>query len=189
MNEDTWFSGCIWGCASLPFAIVIMVVQSLFQNSKRGPYSALRSNQRRLGAERKDETLEVFKESFAADDVPEIAIRAVYQVLSVSAFGQPLPPHRDDSLIHVYGWGSMMDPDMVLKAIAGKCWITLGGLNDAGDTPRTVQGLGFLASRAIEQQNRQAAAGSLLRAADPILDESSLLRPATGFEPDHDQHL
>src|SRR6266567_553845 len=141
MNEDTWFSGCIWGCASLPVAIVIIVVQSLFQNSKRGLYGALRSHQRGLRAERENETLEVFKDSFAADDVPEIAIRAVYQVLSVSAVGLPLPPHRDDSLIHVYGWGSMMDPDMVLKVIADKCWITLGGLNDAGDTPRTVLGL------------------------------------------------
>src|ERR1051325_2604323 len=115
MGEESWFWGCIWGCSSVPVIIVMMVVQSLFQNSKRGAVWSLKSHQKALRVERKGESLDDFKATFAAEDIPEIAVPAVYQVLSVSAFGHPLPPHREDSLIRVYGWGSMMDPDMVLK--------------------------------------------------------------------------
>jgi len=189
MGEDSWFSGCIWGCSSVPVIIVMMVVQSLFQNSKRGPLWSLKSHQKVLRAERKGESLDDFKAAFASEDIAEIAICCVYQVLSVSAFGRPLPPHRDDSLINVFGWGSMMDPDMVLKAIAEKCWITLGEMNDAGDTPRTVERLVFLTSRAIEERNRQDAAGSLLRPIEGVSASSELLRPAQAGGSEHDETL
>src|SRR5437763_11164026 len=107
MEQGT--DGCIWGlwgCLSFPIAIVLIVIQSLFQNNRRGLHRALKLEQRGLRHERQGESFADFKAAFAGEDVSDSAIASVYQVLSMSAPGGPLPPRRGDSLIHAYGWGS-----------------------------------------------------------------------------------
>ncbi|SRR5258708_21132272 len=181
---------CILAFISVPVMILILVIVSVLEpNKKSSSFRILKEYQERLRTERQTESIADFEASFADSNVPQKVLRAVHRVVGGSAIEGVLPPHRNDSLIQEYGWYWQIDEEPLLRQVAQWCGVGLDRLNNSGDTPRSVAGLVFLASRAIENQANDTASSSLLRASDPDQLEPALLRPAKSADPNQDQLL